>query len=146
MFLPKTISRFFILSISSVAAFTLAGCGSGGGLADSATASRIVPVSNGEVDVSLSQVNGGSVSSSRVGLVAFATGVNQDRGQIVAVAGINLLLCTVVLVKAIHICVGILSFIIMSLMLLCTYIYISVFCIYVYCIAKKYMRKQSIVI
>lgn len=88
MFLPKKISRFFTLSISGAAAFTLAGCGSGGGLADSATASRIVPVSNGEVDVSLSQVNGGSVSSSRVGLVAFATGVDKDRGQIVAVAGI----------------------------------------------------------
>jgi hypothetical protein len=47
-----------------------------------------VPVSNGEVDVSLSRVIGGSVSSSRVGLVAFATGVDKDRGQIVAVAGI----------------------------------------------------------
>jgi hypothetical protein len=88
VFLPKTISRFFILSLSGMAAFSLAGCSGGSGVADSKTASRITSVSGGEVNVSLNGKEGGSVSSPLVGLVAYASGTDQNRGQIVAVAGI----------------------------------------------------------
>lgn len=88
MFFPKVINRFFILSISGMTAFSLAGCSSGGSLADSTTASRTTSVSDGEVNASLNGLEGGSVSSPLVGLVAYATGTDQNRGQIVAVAGI----------------------------------------------------------
>ncbi|MEH6737824.1 MAG: hypothetical protein V7695_04655 [Sulfitobacter sp.] len=57
-------------------------------MADSKTASRITSVSNGEVNVSLEGKEGGSVSCPLVGLVAYASGTDQNRGQIVAVAGI----------------------------------------------------------
>ncbi|MEH6521487.1 hypothetical protein [Sulfitobacter sp.] len=58
-------------------------------MADSKTASRITSVSNGEVNVSLEGKEGGSVSCPLVGLVAYASGADQNRGQIVAVAGIT---------------------------------------------------------
>jgi hypothetical protein len=80
-------NRLFILSISGITAFSLAGCG-GGGLAESTTRSATASVSNGEVNTSIASSASGSISSPRVGLVAYATGVDQTKGQIVALAGI----------------------------------------------------------
>ncbi|MGB3242897.1 MAG: hypothetical protein WBB25_00065 [Sulfitobacter sp.] len=45
-------------------------------------------MSNGEVNASLADKEGSTISSPLVGLVAYATGVDQGRGQIVAVSGI----------------------------------------------------------
>lgn len=87
MFLPKTISRFFILSISGVTVVALAGCGSGSG-SGGITSTRTASVSNGTVNLAASSDADGSVSSPRVGLVAYASGLDTDNGRVVAAAGI----------------------------------------------------------
>ncbi|MCF2904253.1 hypothetical protein L0666_04580 [Octadecabacter sp. CECT 8868] len=81
-------NRIFKLIAAGSALAITAGCVSGG-LADSKTASRTASVSNGQVNANLSSESNGSVSDPAVGLVAYATGVDQTRGQIVAVAGIE---------------------------------------------------------
>lgn len=65
----------------------LSACGSGG-RSSNITASGVERVSDGRVDVSLESESNLSVSDARVGLVAFATGINERKGQVVAVAGI----------------------------------------------------------
>ncbi|MBU2991668.1 hypothetical protein Q4555_16070 [Octadecabacter sp. 1_MG-2023] len=84
--LKKNGSLFKII-VSGVSLAVLAGCG-GDSLASSKTTSRVASVSGGQVNVGLSSETNGSVSDATVGLVAYATGIDQTRGQIVAAAGI----------------------------------------------------------
>lgn len=65
----------------------MSACGAGG-RSSSITASGVESVSDGRVNVSLEKESNLSVSNARVGLVAFATGINDRKGQVVAVAGI----------------------------------------------------------
>lgn len=87
MFLPKTINHFIMLSISGMAAVSLAGCSSGSG-SGGITSTRTASVSNGTVNLSASSDADGSVSSPRVGLVAYASGIDTNAGKVVAAAGI----------------------------------------------------------
>lgn len=59
------------------------------GLASSATTSQIAPVSGGTVNISLSDEANNSVTRAGVGTVAYVTGIDGDRGQMVAAAGIS---------------------------------------------------------
>ncbi|MDO6727775.1 hypothetical protein Q4544_12615 [Cognatishimia sp. 1_MG-2023] len=59
------------------------------GFASSATASRVAPASGGTVNLSLSSESNRSVSRAGVGTVAYVSGTDVDRGQIVAAAGIS---------------------------------------------------------
>lgn len=87
-------TRISLALVMSTPMFLMA-CSSGSSLADSTTASRVVGVSNGVAQGSLSQKTNGSVtdarsgSVSRVGLVAYASGIDAERGQMVTVAGIE---------------------------------------------------------
>ncbi|UZD91173.1 transferrin-binding protein-like solute binding protein [Cognatishimia activa] len=74
-------------TIAMLAASTLSACVAG--VASSPTTSRISSVSGGTVNESLSSEQNGSVSAAGVGTVAYVTGVDRDRGQMVAAAGIS---------------------------------------------------------
>lgn len=88
-------SRFRLSSISCVLCVgsltLLSACGGGGGsstIAASPTASSVVGVQSGVAIATLSDKADRSISNARVGLVAYATGIDTGRGQIVAVTGI----------------------------------------------------------
>ncbi|WP_299025642.1 hypothetical protein [uncultured Sulfitobacter sp.] len=85
----KSIKSALVVPASLAMALALSACGSNLNLADNITASGTATVSSGAIDTSLDNVSNGSVTSSEVGLVAYATGTNPRRGQIVALAGIE---------------------------------------------------------
>lgn len=90
--MPQKANRISLFVILTAAVAALAACGGGGGgssFADSPTDARTANVRNGVVDVALDDETNGSVSDSRVGLVAYASGIDDRAGQIVAVAGIE---------------------------------------------------------
>ncbi|QUJ77772.1 hypothetical protein KDD17_07465 [Sulfitobacter albidus] len=73
-----------------LATLALLGACGGGGRADEQTAAFTAGVSNGQVTTDFDgEVVRGSVNDSRVGLVAFARGVDATSGQFVATAGIE---------------------------------------------------------
>lgn len=76
----------FLILFSIPTVISLAGCNTTG-LASSPTVSRLGTVSNGQVQASLSQERNGSVSDATVGTAAYVIGIDQNRGQFVAIAG-----------------------------------------------------------
>jgi hypothetical protein len=77
-----------VLSMLSVLT-ALGACSTSSGVASSATAARTASVDNGVVQLSLEDEVNGNVSDASVGLVAFVAGIDDDRGQMVAAAGIE---------------------------------------------------------
>ena len=75
------------LLTASLAVSVLSGCV--GGVAHLQATSRTAPVTGGVVDETLSNEQNGSISAVGVGTVAYVTGVDSDRGQMVASVGIS---------------------------------------------------------
>ena len=78
------------VSMLLLAAGCLSACGGGGGdgLQKELTRSSIVPTGSGSVSPGLGSTEELRLISSTVGLVEFATGLDGDRGQAVATAGV----------------------------------------------------------
>ncbi len=87
MVLSQKMNRIFMLSISGMTVLALGACGGGSG-GGGITSTRTASVSGGQVNFSASSEANGFVSSPRVGLVAYASGLDTDDGKVIAAAGI----------------------------------------------------------